>query len=212
MIGLFALNTYGVTGGLYQMLNHGVSTGALFLLVGMIYERTHSREIERYGGLAKALPIFAIIFLIVTMSSIAVPMTNGFIGEFLILLGTFEADKVVGIAAVTGVVLGAAYMLWMVKRVFFGPAGELVKDEHHPLHDLSLREIVVMAPLVVLIFWMGLFPNHFLDFSKVSVDHLVNTRNNYRLAVQPAEANHVAGLQKQKQMPIVTEKNEGDHE
>jgi NADH-quinone oxidoreductase subunit M len=178
MIGLFALNTYGVTGSIYQMLNHGVSTGALFLLVGMIYERTHSREIERYGGLAKALPIFAILFVIVTMSSIAVPMTNGFIGEFLILLGTF------GAFAVTGVVLGAAYMLWMVKRVFFGPAGELVKDESHPLHDLNPREIAVMAPLIVLIFWMGIFPNHFLDYSKASIDHLVRSKDRYQLTIQ----------------------------
>ena len=192
MIGLFALNMYGVTGGLYQMLNHGISTGALFLLVGMVYERTHSREIAKYGGLAKAMPIFTILFIIVTMSSIAVPMTNGFIGEFLILLGTFEANKVFGALAVTGVILGAAYMLWMVKRVFFGPAGELVNDHHHPLHDVNLREIVVMAPLVVLIFWMGLFPNHFLDWSKPSIDLLVKTRDNYRLVVQPPAKPEIA--------------------
>jgi NADH-quinone oxidoreductase subunit M len=181
MIGLFALNMYGLTGGLYQMLNHGISTGALFLLVGMIYERTHSREISQYGGLAKAMPIFAILFVIVTMSSIAVPMTNGFVGEFLILLGTFQANKIFGALAVTGVVLGAAYMLWMVKRVFFGPAGPLVADAHHPLHDVNLREMLVMAPLVVMIFWMGLFPNHFLDWSKPSIDNLVKTRDSYRL-------------------------------
>lgn len=188
MIGMFALNSYGVTGSLYQMLNHGISTGALFLLVGMIYERTHSREISRYGGLAKVLPIFTILFVIVTMSSIAVPMTNGFIGEFLILMGTFAVSKGFAIAAVTGVVLGAVYMLWMVKRVFFGPAGELVKDEHHPLHDLNARELVVMAPLIVMIFWMGLFPNHFLDWSKTSVDHLVRNKDNYQLAISPASA------------------------
>ena len=184
MIGLFALNVYGVSGSVYQMLNHGVSTGALFLLVGMIYERTHSREIVRYGGLAKAMPIFTILFVIVTMSSIAVPMTNGFIGEFLILMGTFEGNRAFAMVAVTGVVLGAVYMLWMVKRVFFGPAGELVKDEHHPLHDLSLREFVVMAPLVVLIFWMGLFPNHFLDYSRASIEHFVHNRDNYRLSLE----------------------------
>lgn len=183
MIGLFALNTYGVTGSLYQMLNHGVSTGALFLLVGMIYERTHSREIDRYGGLAKVLPIFTILFFIVTLSSIAVPMTNGFIGEFLILMGTFAAGKGYAIGAVTGVVFGAVYMLWMFKRVFFGEAGELVKDEHHPLKDLSAREIVVMAPLIVLIFWMGLFPNHFLDWSKVSIENLVQKKDNYELSI-----------------------------
>lgn len=188
IVGLFAMNVYGATGGLYQMLNHGVSTGALFLLVGMIYERTHSREIVKYGGLAKALPIFTILFLIVTMSSIAVPMTNGFVGEFLILLGTFEVSRVYGVVAVTGVVLGAAYMLWMVKRVFFGPAGELVKDDHHPLVDLNLREIVVMAPLIVLVFWMGLFPNHFLDYSKASIEHLIQTRDAYQLTIHTSAA------------------------
>ena len=184
IMGMFALNTFGMTGSIYQMLNHGISTGALFLLVGMIYERTHSREISKYGGLAKAMPIFTILFVIVTMSSIAVPMTNGFVGEFLILLGTFGANKAFAIAAVTGVVLGAVYMLWMVKRVFFGPAGELVKDAHHPLHDLNLREFCVMAPLIVMIFWMGLFPNHFLDWSKASIDNLVNNRDNYQLTIE----------------------------
>ncbi len=181
MIGLFAFNIYGMSGGLYQMLNHGISTGALFLMVGMIYERTHSREISKYGGLAKAVPIFTILFMIVTLSSIAVPMTNGFVGEFLILLGTFQAHRGFAAIAVIGVVLGAAYMLWMVMRVFFGPPGELVRDTHHPLHDLNFREIVVMTPLIVLIFWMGLFPNHFLDWSRASVEHLVKTRANYRV-------------------------------
>ncbi len=187
LIGLFVMNSYGVTGALYQMLNHGVSTGALFLLIGMIYERTHSREISKYGGLATALPIFTIVFVIVTMSSIAVPMTNGFIGEYLILLGAFNYSAWMAAAAVTGVVLGATYMLWMVKRVFFGPAGEIVKhaahDKKHPLHDLSLREIFVMAPLVVLIFWMGLFPNHFMNYSKASVDYLVKNKMNYTLVI-----------------------------
>ncbi len=181
MIGMFALNNYGVSGSLYQMLNHGISTGALFFLVGMIYERTHSREISRYGGLAKVLPIFTILFFIVTLSSIAVPMTNGFIGEFLILMGTFAVQKGFAILAVMGVVLGAVYMLWMFKRVFFGEPGELVKDTHHPLHDLNLREIAVIVPLLVMIFWMGLFPNHFLDWTKASVDNLVDNKDNYRI-------------------------------
>lgn len=188
MLGLFALNSYGITGSLYQMLNHGVSTGALFILVGMIYERTHSREISRYGGLAKAMPLYTIFFVVVTMSSIAVPMTNGFVGEFLILLGTFQASKWIAIFAVTGVVLGAVYMLWMVKRVFFGQPGELVADTHHPLHDLNWREITVMAPLIVLIFWMGLFPNTFLDYSKASVEHLVATKDAYQLTDVPVPA------------------------
>jgi len=181
LIGMFAFNSYGLNGSLYQMLNHGISTGALFLLVGMIYERTHSREISKYGGLAAVLPIFTILFFITTLSSIAVPLTNGFVGEFLILLGTFSANKIFAYFAVSGVVLGAVYMLWMFKRVFFGEKGELLKDDHHPLHDLSLREVIVMLPLIIMIFWMGIFPNQFLDYSKSSIDHLINNRMNYEL-------------------------------
>lgn len=188
IIGLFVMNSYGFNGALYQMLNHGISTGALFLLIGMIYERTHSREIAKYGGLASALPIYTIIFVIVTMSSIAVPMTNGFIGEFLILLGAFQHDILLAAVAVSGVVLGAAYMLWMVKKVFFGPKGEIVleaeKDPSHHLHDLNWRELIVMAPLIVMIFWMGLFPNQFLNFSKSSLDHLLQNKSNYSLAIK----------------------------
>lgn len=188
VLGLFVMNAYGVNGALYQMLNHGISTGALFLLIGMIYERTHSREISKYGGLASALPYFTIAFVIVTMSSIAVPMTNGFVGEFLILMGAFNYSALAASISVLGVILGAAYMLWMVKRVFFGPKGELVlaaeKDSEHALHDLSFREWAVLVPMVVLIFWMGLFPNHFMDYSKKSVDHLIQNKLNYTLEVK----------------------------
>ncbi len=188
IVGIFVMNSFGVNGALYQMLNHGISTGALFLLIGMIYERTHTREIAKYGGLASAMPNYTIAFIIVTMSSIAVPLTNGFIGEFLILMGTFKYNPWVAAVAVTGVVFGAAYMLWMVKKVFFGPKGEVVteseKDSHHALHDLSVREFVVLAPLVVMIFWMGVFPNHFMDFSKKSIDHLLANKQNYSLEVK----------------------------
>lgn len=182
MLGLFALNSYGLTGSLYQMLNHGVSTGALFLLVGMIYERTHTREISRYGGIASHAPWFTIAFLIVTFSSIAVPLTNGFIGEFLILLGAFEYNKIYGVFAVTGVVLGAAYMLWMVKRVFFGAEGEVVRESHGHSLDMTVREWVVITPFVILIFWMGLFPNHFLSWSKTSVEYLQQNHRHYDLS------------------------------
>ncbi|NQY99182.1 MAG: NADH-quinone oxidoreductase subunit M [Bdellovibrionales bacterium] len=183
VLGLFAFNAYGLTGGLYQMLNHGISTGALFLMVGMIYERTHSREISQYGGLAKAAPWYTILFVIVTMSSIAVPMTNGFIGEFLILLGGFEANPIFGAMAVLGVVLGASYMLWMVKRVFFGGEGEIVTKYKSAGLDLNIREAVVMAPLIVLIFWMGIFPNHFLRGSKASLEHLEKNMRTYELGI-----------------------------
>lgn len=192
IIGMFALNTYGIGGSIYQMLNHGISTGALFLLVGMIYDRTHSREISKYGGLAPVAPIFTILFIIVTMSSIAVPMTNGFVGEFMILMGTYLSNKWYAIVAVTGVVLGAAYMLWMVKRVFFGTEGEIVTKYKETGLDLNTRELVVMAPLIILIFWMGLFPNHFLDYSKTSIDHLANNKNKYELTIKDsAELNKV---------------------
>jgi NADH-quinone oxidoreductase subunit M len=218
MLGLFAFNTEGVSGGVYQMLNHGISTGGLFLLVGMIYERTHSREISKYGGLAKALPVFAIAFFIMTLSSIAVPGTNGFIGEFLILFGAFKADAWLTVVAVTGVVWGAVYMLWMYKRVFFGPAGELVPEVHdeahgaaahghhstdrshsaqaghgahghkHALFDLSVREIAVMVPMVVFVFWMGLFPNQFLNYSRSSIEYFVKNRTAYSLSIhQPTK-------------------------
>jgi NADH-quinone oxidoreductase subunit M len=183
LIGLFAFNDFGATGALYQMLNHGISTGALFLLVGMIYERTHSREIAKYGGLASVLPYFSIAFFIVTLSSIAVPLTNGFAGEFLILLGAFKVQPFVAYVAVTGVVLGAVYMLWMYKRVFFGQTSAMLSDSHHPLHDLDMREMIVLAPMIVLIFWMGILPGQFLSFSKTSLDYWVNNRTNYQLQI-----------------------------
>lgn len=183
LVGLFAVNEFGITGSLYQMLNHGISTGALFLLVGMIYERTHTREISKYGGLAAIVPLFTIVFFITTLSSIAVPLTNGFVGEFLILLGAFQAVPAVGYVSVLGVILGAVYMLWMFKKVFFGEASEMVADKTHPIKDLGLREIFVMAPLVVLIFWMGILPGNFLNFSRVSIQHFVENKSNYTLTV-----------------------------
>ncbi len=187
MLGLFAFNIYGTTGGLYQMLNHGISTGALFILVGMIYERTHSLEIKSYGGLAKAAPWYAIAFLIVTFSSIGVPITNGFVGEFLILLGGFQANNWIGGAAVLGVILGAAYMLWLVLRVFFGEEGPLIEKYKSSGLDMNLREKLTLIPFVILIFWMGIFPNHFLSYSKASLDHFVQNMSNYELKLE----NHI---------------------
>lgn len=203
MLGLFALNSYGVTGGLYQMLNHGISTGALFLLVGMVYERTHSRQIKDYGGLALQAPIFTILFIIVTMSSIAVPLTNGFIGEFLILMGAFVAHKGFGIAAVIGVVLGAVYMLWMVKRVFFGEESEMVSKYGKQGLDINLREGVVMAPLIILIFVMGIYPSLFLDYSKSSLDHFVTNHRSYSLSIysqDESKSSKVAETEKEDQV------------
>lgn len=185
VLGLFALNEQGMTGALYQMLNHGISTGALFILIGMIYERTHSRTIAKYGGLAEKMPIYTIFFFIALLSSIAVPLTNGFIGEFLILLGTFQANKYVGALSSLGVIFGAVYMLWMFKKIFFGKQGELVKAENHehPLHDLTLREITVLVPLVALVFVMGVFPGLFLKVSESSLKHFTTNYQNYYLSV-----------------------------
>lgn len=190
MVGLFALNTYGLTGSLYQMLNHGVSTGALFLLVGMIYERTHSREIKNYGGLASVMPVYAILFFIIVLSSIAVPGTNGFVGELLILMGGFIKSPVIGVIAVLGVILGAIYMLWMFKMVFLGEKGLLVKkliadQKKRSLKclDLSWREIMTLVPLIILVFWMGIFPNTFFDWSRASIEHLVNSPKTYQLDI-----------------------------
>lgn len=186
ILGIFAMNEYGATGALYQMLNHGISTGALFILIGMIYERTHTRSIAKYGGLAEKMPLYTIFFFIALLSSIAVPLTNGFIGEFLILLGTFQASQSIAAIAVLGVIFGAVYMLWMFKRVFFGKAGEIVNgdSEHdsHSLSDLSLREIMVLVPLVILVFVMGVFPGVFLKYSEASLKHYSTHYRNYQLS------------------------------
>jgi NADH-quinone oxidoreductase subunit M len=162
MLGMLAMTTEGATGSAYQMLNHGVSTGALFLLFGMLYERRHTRLMSEYGGIAKVMPVFSALFLIITFSSIAVPGTNGFVGEFLVLMGTVQSTlpMVFGVLAATGVILGAAYMLWMVQRVFFG---QLTHRENMHLKDVSLRELATALPFVVMVLVMGLLPQPFLE-------------------------------------------------
>jgi len=174
MLGLFSLNETGMTGGLYQMLNHGISTGALFLLVGVIYERTHSRQIADHGGLAKVMPWYTFCFLVATFASVGLPLTNGFIGEFLSLAGAFQTFRVSAIISASSVVLGAIYMLWMVERVFFG---KLRYPGHgtggHALTDMNKREIAIMLPLLILIVWMGVAPKHFLNKISVPVSQLL---------------------------------------
>jgi len=170
MLGMFALNPVGITGSIVQQLNHGISTGALFLLVGVVYERRHTREISEYGGLSKVMPVYAAIFLIMTMSSIGLPTLNGFIGEFLILQGVFVASKMWAAFAASGVVLGAAYMLYLYQRTMFGKI-ENPKNEH--LLDLNHREFATFAPLLVLAVWMGLYPSPFLRRLESSVNHIV---------------------------------------
>ena len=159
MLGLFALNMQGLEGAVLQMINHGVSTGALFLLVGMLYERRHVREISAFGGLARSMPVFTAFFLITTMSSIGLPALNGFVGEFLILVGVFAVSPLVAVLATSGVILSAVYMLWMVRRVFFGP---VVHDANRKLLDLGLREKLVATAMVVPMIWIGVYPASFL--------------------------------------------------
>jgi NADH-quinone oxidoreductase subunit M len=170
MLGLFALNGPGINGAVLQMINHGISTGALFLLVGVIYERRHTRLIAEYGGISAVMPVFATVFLIITMSSIGLPALNGFIGEFTILVGAFNRTWWWALFAALGIVLGAAYMLWLYQRVFFGP---LTNPENKGLKDLTRREVAYLAPLVLLCFVIGLVPGPFFKVMEKPVNYLV---------------------------------------
>ena len=185
MLGMFALNPVGITGSIIQQLNHGISTGALFLLVGIVYERRHTRDISEYGGLSKVMPVYAAVFLIMTMSSIGLPTLNGFIGEFLILQGVFVASKVWAAFAASGVVLGAAYMLYLYQRTMFGKV-ENPKNER--LLDLSHREFATFAPLLILAVWMGIYPAPFLHRLETSVQHII-LRVSPQYAAKYAECN-----------------------
>ncbi|MFQ6008882.1 MAG: NuoM family protein, partial [Candidatus Zixiibacteriota bacterium] len=152
MLGMFALNLQGMEGSVLQMINHGISTGALFLIVGMIYERRRTRLIKQFGGIAKVMPTYAAIFMIVTLSSIGLPLTNGFVGEFLVLIGAFKANNLYGIIGAVGVILSACYMLWMYQRVIFG---KVTREENKRLTDVGWREKIILIPIVILIFWIG---------------------------------------------------------
>lgn len=174
MLGMFALNKEGIEGSIIQMINHGLSTGALFLCVGILYERRHTRLISEYGGIYKVMPIFAALFLITAFSSMGVPGFNGFIGELLILIGAFKANVWIGVLSTGGLVLGAIYLLWMYKRVIYG---DLTKDENRNLKDMNFRELAYMLPIIVFIFWIGLYPKPFLNTMHVSVGHLIEHVN-----------------------------------
>ncbi len=176
MLGLFAINSQGIEGGILQMINHGISTGALFLVVGMIYERRHTRDMDAFGGLWKVMPVYAVLTLIVTLSSMGLPGLNGFVGEFTILLGAFGSEVLnnpwfAALAAI-GVILAAVYLLYMFQKLFLGPVD---KDENRKLLDMNLREIVTLVPLLVLIFWIGLYPSPFFNLMEASVTKLVET-------------------------------------
>lgn len=169
-LGIFALNTQGVQGGILQMINHGIVTGALFLCIGMIYERTHTRQIADYGGAATLFPLFAAFFMVFTLASIGLPGTNGFVGEFLILIGGFKASVLAGALGATGIIIGAAYMLWLYQKVFFVDANPGLISHGS---DLNVREVLTLIPLLILVFWIGCYPNPFLGMMDASVQQLL---------------------------------------
>jgi NADH-quinone oxidoreductase subunit M len=176
VLGLFALNSQGIQGGILQMVNHGLSTGALFIIVGMIYERRHTREMDDFGGLWRVMPVYAALTLIVTLSSMGLPGLNGFVGEFTILLGSFGSKAIgsswfAGLAAI-GVILAAIYLLYMFQKLFLGP---IDKEENKNLKDLTWREVVTLAPLILFIFWIGLYPKPFFNLIGPAVEQLVST-------------------------------------
>ena len=168
-MGLFALTPPGLRGAVLQMVNHGLSTGLLFLLVGMIYERRHSRALDRFGGIAAAMPVFALFWVVTMLSSIGLPGLNGFVGEYLILAGTFQVAPLWAAVGVIGVVLGAVYLLSATRRMLFGP---VIHDENRRLSDLNGREVGLMLPLVALVVWIGVQPNAFLGKTVGSLDVL----------------------------------------
>ncbi|HEX6589537.1 MAG TPA: NADH-quinone oxidoreductase subunit M [Longimicrobiales bacterium] len=179
VLGIFALTFEGIQGAMIVMLSHGASTGAMFLLLGMLYERRHTRRIADFGGLAAVMPMFATIFVLTALASIGLPGTSGFVGEFLALIGTFQTHPWIALFATTGVIFAAYYMLPMVQRILFGPVD---RDENRDLHDLTRRELAVLAPLVGLMIWMGVYPKPFLDRTSASVQALIEHVEARRLA------------------------------
>ena len=173
-VGIFAANEQAVAGSIIQMLSHGIVSAALFLCVGVVYDRIHSREIDTYGGLVHRMPVYAFVFLLFTLASVGLPGTSGFVGEILVLVGAFEANTWVAALIAAGMVLGAAYMLYLYRRVIFG---ELTKDHLKDILDLDRREIAIFAPLVVIVLWMGIYPASFIDVMDASVVNLVKDYN-----------------------------------
>lgn len=173
-IGMFSLTTQGVEGAIFLMVSHGIVSASLFLCVGVLYDRLHTREIARYGGLVHTMPVYAVVFMVIALGLVGLPGTSGFVGEFLVLLGTFQVSTTVAALAATGVILSAAYALYLYRRVMFG---KLVKDDLKRLPDLDVREMLVFAPLLVLIFWMGIYPSSFLSLTTASVASLIESYN-----------------------------------
>ncbi len=171
MLAVFALNIEAMEGAIYQMLNHGLSTGALFMCVGILYERSHTRLIKDFGGVSKQMPVFSAFFMIVMLSSVGLPGLNGFIGEILCIFGIFKSNHLLAILAVSTIILSAAYLLWMFQRVMQGP---ITNKNILSFKDLNRREIIQFIPIIVMMFWMGIFPNTFLHKIDASVTHLLN--------------------------------------
>ena len=184
-IGIFTLTAQGISGALFQMLSHGVVAGALFLCVGVIYDRLHTREISRYGGLVHRMPKYAAVFMLFMMASVGLPGTSGFVGELLVILGAFQVNTWVAALMATGLILGAAYMLFLYRRIIFG---KLETEDVKAMQDMTGREVLMFAPLVVLVLWMGLYPMPFLDMMSVSVDNLIANFETARAAADAATA------------------------
>jgi NADH-quinone oxidoreductase subunit M len=181
-MGIFAATTQAVAGGIFQMISHGIVSGALFLCVGVVYDRMHTREISAYGGLVNRMPVYAAVFMVFTLANVGLPGTSGFVGEFLALIGTFKVNIPVASLATTGMILSAAYALWLYRKVIFGP---LEKPSLAAMRDLGYREILVFVPLVVLTILFGLYPKPVLDLSAASVAQLLD---NYNHALQSKAA------------------------
>jgi NADH-quinone oxidoreductase subunit M len=169
-IGIFSFNLQGLTGSLVQCLSHGLVSGALFLCVGVVYDRLHTREITRYGGVTNVMPYFALVFMIFTMASVGLPTTSGFVGEFLVLVGAFQANTWVAFLATTGIVLGAAYMLWLYRRVMFG---DITNGEVRTLSDVGPRELTIFIPIILIVIWMGIYPKSFIAPMEASLAQLI---------------------------------------
>jgi NADH-quinone oxidoreductase subunit M len=182
-LGIFALNPAGLSGSVLQQINHGISTGALFLIVGILYERRHTRDIAEYGGISSVMPVYATITLIMFLSSMGLPLLNGFVGEFTILQGTFMESKVWAAWAIPGVILAAAYLLWLYQRVYFGP---VTNPKNEKLNDLSMREVFTFAPLIVMALWIGLYPKPFFQILEQPVNEMVaKARPGYPIKLSP---------------------------
>jgi NADH-quinone oxidoreductase subunit M len=181
-LGIFSLNPLGLTGSVLQQINHGISTGALFLIVGILYERRHTREISEYGGISNVMPVYATITMIMFLSSMGLPLLNGFVGEFTILQGAFAANWRWAAWAAPGVVLAAAYLLWLYQRVFFGT---VTNPKNEKLHDLTPREILMFVPLIIMALWIGLYPKPFFQILEQPVNQIVQNIHDNAKAIEP---------------------------